>query len=516
MSDLWRRLLLPTIGVLCLAALPAAAQDEWEERFYNPQPRGDDLLLPMPCGGYMAFREVRTPAPSGPLGDTRVVLGQSDEDTGYSEYIRYENIVGSLSAAPLGIPVRFFYIGKYEVTQDQYDAIMSGTCPDPQMQGLLPASGISWFDAVAFSRAYTEWLYENEDYALPQEGDRRAFLRLPTEVEWEYAARGGEVVDDLAFRQRLFPIDGDVTQYIWFQGPRSANGQLQLIGRLEANPLGLHDIIGNAEEFVLEPYSLNRIGRRHGQVGGFVTRGGSFRTPEGRLRSSMRTEYSYFDETVAQATALDTFGFRLVISAPIIISLERTEELRVAWREARDLRIDTETFNPIDALDRLAEQTSDLELRRNLELISETFASEVSVRNDVEARALRSAISSGAVLARMLRLDYAIIAGVETAFNYERNRDPDSERTQQLAARLQSLRGRFDNTLRAYIGIVTQVADDYSADRHRNELAVQVDSFRQRGLESLVEFAELFTEQALAYQVDQDLDADGLLERIIE
>ena len=205
-----------------------------------------------------------------------------------------------------------------------------------------------------------------------------------------------------------------------------------------------------------------------------------------------------------------------MISAPIIISLERTEQLRVAWREARDLRIDTETFNPIDALDRLAEQTSDLELRRNLELISETFASEVSVRNDVEARALRSAISSGAVLARMLRLDYAIIAGVETAFNYERNRDPDSERTQQLAARLQSLRGRFDNTLRAYIGVVTQVADDYSADRHRNELAVQVDSFRQRGLESLVEFAELFTEQALAYQVDQDLDADGLLERIIE
>jgi formylglycine-generating enzyme required for sulfatase activity len=518
MSDHRFLLALALILVACLAGPSrAAAQAPWDERYYNPEPEPDDFILPMPCGAAMAFRQVRTPATEDLLEDYQVTLGQSDETEALSEYTRQSYLLGSLTQQPIVGRVAFFYLAKYEVTVDQYRAVMHDTCPDPSIQGRLPVTEVSWFDSVEFTRRYSEWLFQNDPESLPMEGRYRAFVRLPTEAEWEYAARGGNTVDpNTDFRAQRFPMDGPEEEYIWFQGPRSASGELKPVGLLAPNPLLLHDILGNAEEMVLEPFRVNRVGRRHGQVGGFVARGGSYLTPLSSMSTAERTEYSYFDETTGEARSLPHIGFRVAISAPVMVSQERIDAMREDWLNAQQFRLDTDDFNPVQALQDLADDTTDLELRTTLEEIESRFRAELSVRSEVEERAVRSAIMTGATLIRMLRNDHRLISAVQRAYEFQVEQDPQAERTQRLSRQLAAQRERADITYRAYLNVLVQAANDYSGDLHRQQLALQERSFEDMGLDTLIEPAGLFTEQVLGYQDRQELDREAYLQRILE
>ncbi len=358
------------LGVLAWSPAHGQEPAAWPDKYFNPKPADGDLILPLPCGGRMAFRPVATPAEDTPLADRAIRLGGTDEDTGFADYIRREHILGSLVGPDGG---RLFYIGKYEVTRDQYAAVMNDSCPKPAMGGRLPQSAISWFDAVGYARRLSEWQLTNHADALPHVQGVAAYLRLPTEVEWEYAARGGAAVSEAQFRERIFPIEGPLSDYAWYQGPESAGGKLNLVGLLKPNPLGLYDMLGNVEEFVLEPFYMNRIGRRHGQPGGFVAKGGSFQDPGDRLRTAMRREYDYFNQETGKALALDSFGFRLVLAAPVELNLQETTRLREQWLAARGRRVDTGN-DPVAAIKALADQTTDLDLKERLQSIEELFA----------------------------------------------------------------------------------------------------------------------------------------------
>lgn len=497
---------------MCLCAAAASASAQWDESFYNPVPADDDLILPMPCDGRMAFRRIDTPAGDNWLEDRRVTLGLGDADLAYSEYVRVDHLVGSLTDQNDGS--RLFYMGKYEVTRDQVASVSGPDCPQPSMQGRRPATEMSWFDGVAFAQAYTEWLLLEAPDALPQEGDRRAFLRLPTETEWEYAARGGAAVTEEAFRRRVFEMDGPVTNYAWHQGSLSANGTLHPVGLLTPNPLGLHDMLGNAEELVLDPYRMNRVGRAHGQIGGFVTRGGSFRTDGSALRSALRTEYSYFDEARGGATRLDTIGLRLVISAPVHVSLARTQAYREDWHEIPSFRLDTEELDPLAALTHLAERVEDGALVDTLLRIEADVRQEIALRNEVEARGLQSSMLSGAVLVRKLRDDARRIAGMEIALTTASSLGNEAL-VRQNAEALERLRETFDITVTAYTDILLQTAEDYDEARVADQLDVLRQSLSESGLDSFVRFAEVFSAQALAYRANPDLDLDALLEDIM-
>ena len=113
-----------------LAATPAAAQDRWPEEGWNPRPMPDDLVLPLPCGGAMAFRPVPTPVAQGALADRQAVLGQPDPETNYSEYLRQAHILGPFPGPLPDAPPRY-YLGKYEVTRDQYATATAESCPTP-------------------------------------------------------------------------------------------------------------------------------------------------------------------------------------------------------------------------------------------------------------------------------------------------------------------------------------------------------------------------------------------------
>jgi formylglycine-generating enzyme required for sulfatase activity len=386
------------LAVLLLASA-AHAQTPWEGRQYNPQPRDDDVVLPMPCGGRMAFRRIDTPTGPNPLDDRAVTLGLGDTDADYSEWIRQDFVAGPF--ADRQRKTRYYLLGKYEVTQDQLDAVMKEACPEASTQGRLPATGLSWYDAVEFTRRYTEWLLKNAGAALPGEGEAKGFVRLPTEAEWEFAARGGSAVSDLDFRAKTFPMPDGTAKYAWFQGAKSAAGQIRPIGLLQPNPLGLHDMLGNAAEMVLEPYRLNKVGRLQGQPGGVTAKGGDFRTPEDRLRSALRVEYAPFDAATGQPLKLPTLGLRVALGAAATGSLQHTAELHKAFEELSRSR--APGADPVETVKRIAREAPDPLTQESLGQVAEALQAERRARLDQQKQTVKVQLEAASLLLRSVR-----------------------------------------------------------------------------------------------------------------
>jgi len=303
------------------AAEPAAAPPPWPAALYNPQPLADDLILPLPCSGALAFRPVATPA-----GSPRTKL------------------VGAF-AGPAGGAQRYLLIGKYEVSALQYQAVMAsgdGTaCPpvadaaatgarvDPRLAAQV---GVSRIDAVNFTARLSRWLQANAGHlpacpvtagpCLPRVEGRAAFVRLPLDLEWEYAARGGALVADDAYVLRRYPMPEGLERHAWYN--RNADGEIAPIGRRLPNPLGLHDLYGNAWELMNDPYSSPQF---PGQVGGDVLMGGGIHSADEELRADRRVEVQPYD-VAGDVNTPDT-GFRVVLAAPVVTSGVLASPLRI-------------------------------------------------------------------------------------------------------------------------------------------------------------------------------------------
>jgi formylglycine-generating enzyme required for sulfatase activity len=198
------------------------------------------------------------------------------------------------------VTIKPFAMGMYEVTFEEYDAFAITTgrrLPEDQGwgRGRRPAINVSWDDA----KAYAQWLSQ-------QTGTR---YRLPSEAEWEYAARGGakqEVWAGTSDQSRL----GDYAVFMENSGNRTAE-----VGTKQANGFGLHDLSGNVWEWVEDcahstydkaPQEGSAwLEANGGDCGQRVIRGGSWDGKPGTLRLSDRyrsdTDIRYID-----------LGFRLV------------------------------------------------------------------------------------------------------------------------------------------------------------------------------------------------------------
>ena len=143
---------------LIMASTAVSAQP-WEEKFFNPKKLDGDIVLPMPCEGSMVFRVIKTNTKK-PLEDIKVTLGgNSNDEDGYAQYATPNYISGSFANEK---QERYFLMGKYEVTEAQFNAVMKGEqCPSVNMKTSLPAINMSWFDAVEFTHKYNEWLLKN-------------------------------------------------------------------------------------------------------------------------------------------------------------------------------------------------------------------------------------------------------------------------------------------------------------------------------------------------------------------
>jgi len=292
----------------------------------------DELILPGPNGVTFSFRPIYLKA-DDPIAGERFIIGDPSGD--FRTTPTAVVVGGSFpSSDPRG--AWMYYLGTYEVTEAQYDAVMGVKEGKSPRTSKLPITGISYMDAMRFTDTLNQWFYSNAIDKLPTAGTFPAYVRLPTEVEWEYAARGGATVDKLIFDAGLpYGEDEELAAFEWFSGPTSSHNKIQAVGQLRPNPLGLYDMLGNVSEMTMSMYFIEYY---QGRSGGFVSRGGHYLTNEDKIHTALRTEEPLYLGNVKKGmkpNAKATMGIRLALAAPILTDRAAIQRIENAWETHR-------------------------------------------------------------------------------------------------------------------------------------------------------------------------------------
>ena len=460
--------LLAFLFVIFISPVSAQTQSEGE------------LTLPMPGGGSMSFVPVCVNSDDGLFSWKMVKLG--DPAGGFKEHPTTMALGGAFHMERNGRKVWCYYMGKYEVTQDEYYALM------PKAQGVkvkkaYPVTGISWFDAVKFADRYNRWLYENASDKMPRYDKAYGFLRLPTEAEWEFAARGASAVSS-DFFDRPIPYPAEKLQeYEWFGGPSSSHYKLQPSGRLKPNPAGLYDMLGNADEMTL---SLFKVEYYQGRSGGFVLKGGNYMTAAKRLRSGYRAEQPFYRldrEKKLVPHTKKTLGFRLLISSLVFPSRRVLKEMASEWGSYRKTRgADTpaalstapsssrtyakgeDAFKYLSRVEKQLQKKglSDTAIKDSMGRLSDSIRDIMQIRTRKEEDASYLWIRIANEQARFIRNEYRKLPIVEKLIAIAKGRN-DVRRLSMYEKRLREHEANIENSLSTYSESIRQIADNSSA-----------------------------------------------------
>jgi sulfatase modifying factor 1 len=210
------------------------------------------------------------------------------------------NMGETLRAAPQNeqpaheVCVRDFYIGRYPVTQMQWTGTM-GTNPsrEPNCGMTCPVENVSWDDVQQFIAKVNQRTGKG--------------YRLPTEAEWEFAARSGGKNEEWAGTNS----EKDLTDYAWYYN--NAAFQTHPVGQKKPNGLGLYDMTGNVWQWTSDCYDESRCAKsQKDDLEGAATRslrGGYWGDLPSFVRVSRRIGL------VASARG-GGYGVRLALSAP--------------------------------------------------------------------------------------------------------------------------------------------------------------------------------------------------------
>ena len=542
----------------------------------DPQTLPDEIKLPMPCGRAMLFRKVPVPAEhvldqkQAALGDVvpadqaaplaKLATGPWDQPVAGS-FSGFGNGPGPDLAAHLeSLAERAYYLGKYEVTEPQFALYRSGLlderglavdADDPLCASfneelaafrpgqIPPAVDLSWFDAVSFAHAYTSWLLAVDRRRLdaglppqlPWEQGNPGYLRLPEEAEWEYAARGAavmpaqrgqrvhRVIDPATGRHRQAALDEVASLSQGRAGAALVSG----VGQYLPNVLGLYDMLGNAEEIVLNLFRLTAADGLHGQPGGYVVRGGSSTTSTATIGVGHRREVPLYRLDGDAGSAVT--GTRLLLGAPVFVGgvdvgnrwqtglLNPT--LIEAMAEARERLVrstDGRGGDLVGGLEAVRRQCADLdapnaageaaaptaeglgelcidlaELQTTLE--RETAKAREAARAELRERVTTALIVSSAIGASGRHLFDTLLrfAQAEERVEDRPRSDPDrqawDERRPAFLRLIHDFVEKLDAQFEHYLGMVSQLSRSEAAATD-NALAAVEREFREQGLET--------------------------------
>ncbi len=167
------------------------------------------------------------------------------------------------------VTISSFYICRYEVTQEEWTSIMNTSNNPSSFKGMKkPVENISWAQCQSFINML--------NYVSGKH------FRLPTEAEWEYAARGGSKTK--GFRYSGSNILNEVG---WNKGNSSSS--THVVGKLKPNELGLYDMSGNVYEWCSDWFKKYKSNKQYNPTGPQngtkrVSRGGCWFSPETSCR----------------------------------------------------------------------------------------------------------------------------------------------------------------------------------------------------------------------------------------
>ena len=242
---------MPTTASLLVAPFSEAKAKEVQKEVAKSLQKGVEEKADLGKGIRMEFVLI----PKG-----KFKMGSSESEKGRSNFETQHEVT-------LTKP---YYMGKYEVTQEQWESVM-GNNPSSRTKGAkLPVTNVSWEDCRVFVRK----LNANTDGGY----------RLPTEAEWEYACRAGTTTA-YSFGESVTPSDVNY------------NGSIKPVGNYKPNAFGLYDMHGNVWEWCndfYEPYTNNSVIDPKGLAIGVnrVLRSGSFLFLESNSRSAGRLNFS--------------------------------------------------------------------------------------------------------------------------------------------------------------------------------------------------------------------------------
>ncbi|WP_428200245.1 formylglycine-generating enzyme family protein [Aliivibrio salmonicida] len=133
------------------------------------------------------------------------------------------------------VSINSFSISKFEVTQELFESVMGSSLSYFQSPD-IPVNNLSWQQANFFIEKLNEMTRET--------------YRLPTEAEWEYAARGGKLSEGY-----IYSGSNNIDDVAWYS--KNAKNQAHPVGMKQPNELGLYDMTGNVGEFVSDAYNDN-------------------------------------------------------------------------------------------------------------------------------------------------------------------------------------------------------------------------------------------------------------------
>jgi formylglycine-generating enzyme required for sulfatase activity len=236
-------------------------------------------------------------------------LGMTQQPYAEPEMVYVEG--GQTTLNGTKVTLSSFYIGKYEVTQKLWLDVMGGW-PNrvPSGGDNFPARWLSWDNIVgatgctAYSINGIDYKTDGFCYRLSKKVGGGKKYRLPTEAEWEYAAKGGQKTNNYTYSG-----SNNVGDVAWIR-PNSGD-QIHEVGTKAANELGIYDMSGNAFEWCSDyPSSIyptgtnNPIGATSGTAR--IQRSGSFANTEQYAEVTYRSSYP-------QSNSSGASGFRLVL-----------------------------------------------------------------------------------------------------------------------------------------------------------------------------------------------------------
>ncbi|QTA82444.1 Sulfatase-modifying factor enzyme domain-containing protein [Desulfonema limicola] len=184
-----------------------------------------------------------------------------------------------------------FYIGKYQVTQGQWQKVMGNNPSNFKKGDNYPVETVSWDDVQEFIKK------------LSGLNQGKCKFSLPTEAQWEYACRSGG-------KREKYPGGDNIDDFAWYDS--NSGGSTHPVGQKKANGLGIHDMSGNVWEWCQDwygNYSADAVTDPAGSQQGSnrVIRGGSWSYGAQNCRSAYRVNYS-------PSSRGSNLGFRLVLS----------------------------------------------------------------------------------------------------------------------------------------------------------------------------------------------------------